>query len=130
MRLDIARTQIKALFEDILETRHVEKGDFVEKGDQIATVVDLNPLFAVGFVNMTQKSIKPAKFDNHDGFRLDFTFATQDGLNMSGIVRGAVVNEKLHLGVFSAPTLYFFQREQIRVEAILGSISFAKKAAA
>ncbi len=51
MRLDLARTQIKAPFEGILETRHVEKGDFVQKGDQIATVVDLDPLLAVGFVN-------------------------------------------------------------------------------
>ncbi len=51
MRLDLARTKIKAPFRGVLEKRHVEKGDFVQKGDQIATVVDLDPLLAVGFVS-------------------------------------------------------------------------------
>lgn len=48
MRIDISRTTIKAPFRGILETRHVEKGDYVKAGDNIATIVDLDPVLAVG----------------------------------------------------------------------------------
>jgi multidrug efflux system membrane fusion protein len=48
MRIDISRTTIKAPFRGILETRYVEKGDYVQAGDEIASIVDLNPILAVG----------------------------------------------------------------------------------
>lgn len=48
MRIDISRTTIKAPFRGILETRYVEKGDYVQAGDNIASIVDLDPVLAVG----------------------------------------------------------------------------------
>lgn len=48
MRIDISRTTIKAPFRGVLETRYVEKGDYVQAGDQIASIVDLEPVLAVG----------------------------------------------------------------------------------
>ena len=51
MRIDLSRTTIKAPFSGILETRYVEKGGFVKIGDNIAKIVDLDPLLAVGFVS-------------------------------------------------------------------------------
>ena len=50
-RIDLSRTTIKAPFRGILEARYVEKGDFVKIGDNIAKIVDLDPLLAVGFVS-------------------------------------------------------------------------------
>ena len=51
MRIDLSRTTIKAPFRGVLETRYVEKGDFVKIGDNIAKIVDLDPVLAVGFVS-------------------------------------------------------------------------------
>lgn len=48
MRIDLSRTTIKAPFRGVLETRYVEKGDYVKAGDDIASIVDLDPLLAVG----------------------------------------------------------------------------------
>lgn len=48
MRIDISRTTIKAPFRGVLETRYVEKGDYVQAGDDIASIVDLDPVLAVG----------------------------------------------------------------------------------
>ena len=79
---------------------------------------------------MRQQLVKPAKFGKHDGLRLDFTFSTKSGLDMKGIVQGAVVDDKLHLAVFSAPYLYYFGREEMHVEIMFNSITFAAKAAA
>ena len=48
MRIDLSRTTIKAPFRGVLETRYVEKGDYVKAGDSIASIVDLDPVLAVG----------------------------------------------------------------------------------
>ncbi|MAI50024.1 MAG: efflux transporter periplasmic adaptor subunit [Rhodospirillaceae bacterium] len=48
VRVDISRTSIKAPFRGVLETRYVERGDYVKIGDQIASIVDLDPILAVG----------------------------------------------------------------------------------
>lgn len=50
-RLDIAKTVIRAPFAGVLETRAAETGGFLRVGDRVATVVDLDPLLAVGFVS-------------------------------------------------------------------------------
>jgi membrane fusion protein, multidrug efflux system len=48
IRIDISRTTTKAPFRGILEERFVEKGDYVKVGDNIASIVDLDPVLAVG----------------------------------------------------------------------------------
>ena len=49
--MNLARTTIKTPFQGILENRYVENGNFVKIGDNIAKVVDLDPILAVGFVS-------------------------------------------------------------------------------
>lgn len=48
MQIDLSRTTLKAPFRGVLETRHVEKGDYVKAGDAVAKIVDLDPVLAVG----------------------------------------------------------------------------------
>lgn len=48
MRIDLSRTTIKAPFRGVMETRYVEKGDYVKTGDNVAKIVDLDPVLAVG----------------------------------------------------------------------------------
>jgi membrane fusion protein, multidrug efflux system len=48
MRIDLSRTTIKAPFRGVMETRYVEKGDYVKAGDNVAKIVDLDPVLAVG----------------------------------------------------------------------------------
>ena len=51
MRIDLSRTTIKAPFRGIMETRYVEKGDYLKAGDNVAKIVDLDPVLAVGFAS-------------------------------------------------------------------------------
>lgn len=44
VKLDIARTTIKAPFDGVLNARPVELGDYVTPGQPVATVVDVHPL--------------------------------------------------------------------------------------
>jgi len=48
IRLDIAHTTVRAPFNGILDARPTEIGDYVDVGDQVATVVDLDPILFVG----------------------------------------------------------------------------------
>lgn len=54
MDIDIARTALRAPFEGIIGAGHVELGDFVQIGDVAATIVDLDPVLAVGSVSERQ----------------------------------------------------------------------------
>jgi len=48
MEIDIGYTTIRAPFEGVVEARPIEIGDFVDIGDAIATIVDLDPVLVVG----------------------------------------------------------------------------------
>ncbi|MFZ0254294.1 MAG: efflux RND transporter periplasmic adaptor subunit [Gammaproteobacteria bacterium] len=48
LRLDLAHTRITAPFDGVLETRQVEIGSFVDRGDKVAELVENSELLAVG----------------------------------------------------------------------------------
>ncbi|MCF8483161.1 MAG: efflux RND transporter periplasmic adaptor subunit [Rhodospirillum sp.] len=48
--LDLTRTRITAPFDGLLNDHAVEVGDYVQAGDKVATVVDLDPLLVRGHV--------------------------------------------------------------------------------
>ncbi len=50
IELDIEHTEIRAPFDGVLQTRPVEIGDFVDVGDKVAMLVDLDPVIVVGHV--------------------------------------------------------------------------------
>lgn len=53
-QIDIARTTLRAPFAGIIGEGHVELGDFVRVGDVAATIIDLDPVLAVGSVSERQ----------------------------------------------------------------------------
>ena len=49
--IEFANTVIKAPFDGLVDERDVEIGDFLDTGDAIARVVDLNPILVVAHIN-------------------------------------------------------------------------------
>jgi len=49
--IEIARTQIRAPFDGLVEMTNVEIGDFVQTGSACATIIDLDPMLLVGRVS-------------------------------------------------------------------------------
>jgi multidrug efflux system membrane fusion protein len=49
--VDLANTEIRAPFGGVLDQRPVNLGDFLDVGNPVATVVDLDPLRVVGFAS-------------------------------------------------------------------------------
>ncbi|WP_029008402.1 efflux RND transporter periplasmic adaptor subunit [Azospirillum halopraeferens] len=52
--VDLANTVIRAPFDGVLDRRPVELGDFLDTGNPVATVVDLDPVRVVGFASERQ----------------------------------------------------------------------------
>jgi multidrug efflux system membrane fusion protein len=50
MEIDLGYTTMAAPFDGVIERRVVEIGDFVDVGDPVATIVDLDPIRVVGHV--------------------------------------------------------------------------------
>jgi multidrug efflux system membrane fusion protein len=53
-RIRLDQTEIRAPFAGVLETRPVELGDFVDVGDEVATVIDQDPFLVTGQVSETE----------------------------------------------------------------------------
>lgn len=51
MEIDIAYTTVHAPFDGVVDARQAEIGDFLDVGDPIATIVDLDPILVVGQVS-------------------------------------------------------------------------------
>ena len=47
--LDITRTTLRAPFAGVIDTGHVEVGDYVAVGDKTGTIIDLDPILIVGY---------------------------------------------------------------------------------
>jgi multidrug efflux system membrane fusion protein len=51
MEIDIAYTTVRAPFDGLVDARLAEIGDFLDVGDPIATIVDLDPILVVGQIS-------------------------------------------------------------------------------
>lgn len=47
VKLDLERLEVVAPFDSVMEIRHVEIGDFIDRGDPLAVIVDLDPITVV-----------------------------------------------------------------------------------
>ncbi|NMM43779.1 efflux RND transporter periplasmic adaptor subunit [Rhodospirillaceae bacterium KN72] len=105
IRLDIERTEIKAPFDGILQSRSVEVGDFVQAGSEIAVVADLDPMIVT--VQVTEREIGKvelgvlAKIELVDGQQVDGIVSriatTADNLTRTFEVELEVANDDASL---------------------------------
>ena len=68
------------------------------------------------------RDLRPAKFGPDDGFRFDFSFVTEGGLEWEGFAVGIVRNKRLYMAQFRAIRLHFFERDRDAVERLVGTI--------
>ena len=78
-RIDMDRTTLRAPFAGVLESRTVEVGAYAKSGDRIATIVDLDPILAIGYAS--ERDVAGIRVGAQGSVRL------VDGRTVSGAVR-------------------------------------------
>lgn len=69
-------------------------------------------------------AIEPAKMGEYDAVRFEFQYSLEDSpLVRKGIGLGTMVDGKLHMISYVAPSIYFFERDRAEVEAIMASVT-------
>ncbi|WP_078085184.1 efflux RND transporter periplasmic adaptor subunit [Microbulbifer mangrovi] len=59
-QLDVQNLKIRAPFDGLVNSRAVELGDFIRRGEECATILDLDPILVVGEVSESQvANLKP-----------------------------------------------------------------------
>ncbi|MDE2181654.1 MAG: hypothetical protein KGJ78_01395 [Alphaproteobacteria bacterium] len=98
-----------------------------QKGMVADDVMDLlvSNFSKIGYQHVRTANLHPARFGSADGFRFEFTFDTQEGLDMKGTAIFAQRGDKLDLILFYAPSEYYYGRYSDIVEKIFASIQAA-----
>ena len=79
-------------------------------------------LAVIGAQKLETKNLRSVQFGNHDGFRFEFEYVTKQGLEMSGVMVGSVVEEQLYLIAYSGARAHYFAKHREHVEKIIASI--------
>jgi hypothetical protein len=86
--------------------------EFVESSTRIALNTSVFELTGV----------QPTKFAGRQGVRFTYQYAVEGSpLMRKGIGTGAIVDGKLHLIVYTAPALYYYDRDVAKVTALMDS---------
>lgn len=67
-------------------------------------------------------NVEPATVVGQPGVKFSFSFATQgDALVRKGVASGTMVGGKLYLMSFIAPSIFYFDRDRAKAEALMAS---------
>jgi len=72
--------------------------------------------------NIEATRLRPERFGNLAGFRFDFEYALEDGLDRAGFAVATVSNEKLYMIVYAAPRMYYYARHKDNAEQLIRTI--------
>jgi hypothetical protein len=72
------------------------------------------------------KNLRPADFGKLPGFRFDFSFLSQEGLERQGLAAGSIHEGRLLMMVYTGTAEYYFNRHKQEVEAIFSSVELVK----
>jgi hypothetical protein len=68
---------------------------------------------------------EPTRFGGHDGVRFRYEYAIQNStLTVKGEAVATIADNKLYLISFAAPSLFYFDRDRAKAEAIMASATF------
>lgn len=77
-----------------------------------------------GATNARSLGLNPAAFGGRSGFRMEIDYTDTDGLDKRMLVFGHNAGDRMHLIVYTAPNLHFFERDRPHVEEIVKSLVF------
>lgn len=81
---------------------------------------------SINAASLEMKNLRPADFGGLPGFRVDFSFLSQEGLEKQGLALGSIHEGKLLLMVYTGTREYYFEKHKQDVETIFSSVELMK----
>ena len=75
-----------------------------------------------GVATIRTERLRPARFGKAPGFRFEFDYLMDDGLERQGLAVGAVHNKRLYLIFYVGTRLHYFPSYRDNVERLIASI--------
>lgn len=75
-----------------------------------------------GGARVAARELRPWRLGSLEGFRFELDFLNESGLEMTGIVAGAVAGEKLYLIAYTGARAHYFPKYATHVERLLASV--------
>jgi hypothetical protein len=84
-------------------------------------VVDLleATMARLNYHQFEKQDLRPATIGGLDGFRVDFSFVSKQGLEYRGVAAGVKKNHKLYLVMYMGTTLHYYGRYEAIVDRII-----------
>lgn len=76
-----------------------------------------------GMTAMATQNVRPDTFNGEDAIRFDLTGKTPAGLNMEGQALMGVIDDKLNLILFLAPSEYYADKVRADVDGVFDSVA-------
>ena len=87
-------------------------------------IVDMitSSLMMVGYNSVEANEVRPASIDGVDGLRFGLEGRWENGLRVKGDAAAVVVDGELHMVLFMAPELHYYDALSAEVDGIMNSI--------
>ncbi|ADE15115.1 hypothetical protein Nhal_2008 [Nitrosococcus halophilus Nc 4] len=82
----------------------------------------IDSLARTGYTQLQPHHLRPEIFGSLKGFRFDFDFLYQDGLEGQGLVTGTIIENKLYLILYIGTRQHYFSKYLDEVNKIIKSI--------
>ena len=124
------------LLQELRFIKAIEDGDALFKGGagkklppfkSKMTAIEIKELFETslaqfGVARMRTLNLRPESFGKVAGFRFEFTYVLKNGLEKQGFALGAVIDEKLHMIIYTGTRLHYYPKHKDDVERLVRSI--------
>lgn len=106
------------------QTQRRPDGAFYHRGMRPDELRDLiaDGMRATGAVNVVTSNLRPVKFGDREGLRVDMTLDGASGLKYRAMAAAFEHEKGLALALFYAPAEYYFPRDEAKVNAMLNSL--------
>ncbi len=124
------------LLQELRFIKGIEDGDALFRGGfgkkfppfkSKMTAIEIKELFEaslaqIGLARLKTLNLRPNDFGKVAGFRFEFTYVLKNGLEKQGFALGAVIDEKLHMIIYSGTRLHYYPKHKDEVERLIRSI--------
>jgi hypothetical protein len=75
-----------------------------------------------GAEQMEERNLRPVAFGSERGFRFDFSYLSQNGLEYAGVANAAILDGRLYVILYRGTALHYYEKYLPQVERMLDSI--------